>query len=259
MNYGELIKDAFWITWRNRFLWIFGFFAAGTDGSANFNIPDLPSRGFDGFDNDVPPGAGPGNAPPGAVPELLRDPQQWIADNLALILAVGALVLLIVLAFIVLSLISQGALAESVAAIDRGENRRFSSAFRAGLSDFWRVLGYYLLFLLIGLSFLLVIGVPLALLVAGVFAGTESAVARILTVFLTVLVGLALLIGVFMPLSIIGQFALREIVVSREGVVSSIGGGYRLFRRNVGRSLLLWLIQFALSIGVGIALLIAII
>ena len=30
MNYGELIKDAFWITLRNRFLWFFGFFAGGT-------------------------------------------------------------------------------------------------------------------------------------------------------------------------------------------------------------------------------------
>lgn len=50
------------------------------------------------------------------------------------------------------------------------------------------------MFLLIGFGFLLVIGVLLALLVAGVIAGTESVVAQILT---AVLVGLALLIGVF--------------------------------------------------------------
>lgn len=35
MNYGELIKDAFWISWRNRFLWFFGFFAGGTSAGAN--------------------------------------------------------------------------------------------------------------------------------------------------------------------------------------------------------------------------------
>jgi hypothetical protein len=29
MNYGDLIKDAYWITLRNRFLWFFGFFVAG--------------------------------------------------------------------------------------------------------------------------------------------------------------------------------------------------------------------------------------
>ena len=49
MNYGDLIKDAFWITLRNRYLWFFGFFAGGT--SANFN-PPLPSGGFDGFDDN---------------------------------------------------------------------------------------------------------------------------------------------------------------------------------------------------------------
>lgn len=190
-------------------------------------------------------------------PRRASTPANGYSDNLALILAIVTLVALIALFFIVMSLISQGALAESVAAIDRGESRRFSSAFRAGVSNFWRVLGYYLLFILIALGLLLAIGVPLALLSAGVFAGTESVGARILTVVLAGLVGIALLIVVFIPLSIIGQFALREIVVRRERVVASIGSGYRLFRRNLGKSLLVWLIQLAVSIGAGIALLIA--
>jgi hypothetical protein len=44
-------------------------------------------------------------------------------------------------------------------------------------------------------------------------------------------------------------------VVRRERVVGSVGTGYSLFRRNIGRSLLLWLIQIGLSIGIGIAFL----
>ena len=36
MNYWDLVKDAFWITLRNRYLWFFGFFA-GVGGSSNFN------------------------------------------------------------------------------------------------------------------------------------------------------------------------------------------------------------------------------
>ena len=246
MNYGDLIKDAFWLTLRNRYLWFFGFFAGFSgSGSANFNVPSGGSGGFDDDDfGDLPP---------------MSDPGQWLFDNLALILTIAGLVLLILLVFIVLSLVSQGALAESVAAIDRGESRRFSSTFRAGLSNFWRVLGYYLLFILISLGLLLLIGIPIALLVAGVFAGTESAGARVIVVVLAVLAGIVLLIGVFIPLSIIGQFALRGVVVGREGIVGSVGGGYRLFRRNLGRSLLVWLIQLALTIGAGIALLIALI
>ena len=71
------------------------------------------------------------------------------------------------------------------------------------------------------------------------------------------LVGILGLIVVFVPLFIVGQFALRGAVVDREGVLGSVGSGYRLFRRNLGRSLLVWLIKVGLAIAVGISLLIA--
>ena len=206
MNYGEIVKAAFWITLRNRILWFFGFFAGGTSAGANFNTPQATS----------------------AVSTTR-----------------------------ILFLISQGALAESVAALNRGENRRFSSAFGAGVSNFWRVLGYFLLLVLISLGLLLALGIPLALLVTVVFAGTEATGARILTVVLAALVGFVLLLVVFVPLIVVWQLGLREVVLRREGVTGSIGSGYRLFRRNLGKSLLLLVIQIAISIGAGIALLIA--
>ena len=43
MNYGEIVKAAFWITLRNRILWFFGFFAVGTSAGANFNTPQATS------------------------------------------------------------------------------------------------------------------------------------------------------------------------------------------------------------------------
>jgi hypothetical protein len=39
MSYGEIIKAAFWITLRNRYLCFVGFFAGGTSAGANSNIP----------------------------------------------------------------------------------------------------------------------------------------------------------------------------------------------------------------------------
>ena len=42
-----------------------------------------------------------------------------------------------------------------------------------------------------------------------------------------------------------------------EGVLASVGSGYRLFRQNLGRSLLVWLIQLGVMRGAGIALIIA--
>jgi hypothetical protein len=32
VDYGSLISEAFGITWRNRYLWVFGFFVAGSSG-----------------------------------------------------------------------------------------------------------------------------------------------------------------------------------------------------------------------------------
>jgi hypothetical protein len=39
-------------------------------------------------------------------------------------------------------------------------------------------------------------------------------------------------------------------------VLESIAGGFGLFRRNIGRSLLVWLLQLAVMLGLGIATLV---
>ena len=41
--------------------------------------------------------------------------------------------------------------------------------------------------------------------------------------------------------------------------MDSIGGGFGLFRRNIGRSLLAWLLQLGVMLGLGIAMLVVII
>jgi hypothetical protein len=243
MNYGDIIRDAFRITLRNRYLWFFGFFAGGT----GFNYPgNIPSGGGNfNPDNWRRSGA--------SLSGLAAQFGQGALGNAALVVGIVVVVLLLVLVFVFMAILSQGALADSVAAIDRGEGRRFGSTFRSGWSNFWRVLGYFVVFLLISIGFLVVIGIPTALLVGGTFAATQSVGARIFVAVLVGLVAILLLIVVFISLSIVGQYALREIVVRGERVLGSVGSGYGLFRRNIGRSLLLWLIHLGLSIGIGIA------
>ena len=247
MNYGDLIRDAFSITWRNKFLWFFGFFAGGT--SSGFNVPSVPSGGdLDDFD----PGGGSEFSS-----ALVAQGGQGVFENAAFLVALGVLVLVVVLVFIVLGLVSQGALAESVAAIDRGEQRRFSSAFRAGWSNFWRVLGYYAVFILISLALLVVIGVPIGLIVWAVVSSGDPGAGLILAVVVVGLLALLLLIVVFVPLWIVGQLALRELVIGRAGVLSSVSGGARIFWDNLGRSLIVGLIVIALGLAAALALVIA--
>lgn len=245
MNYGDLIKDAFAISWRNKYLWFFGFFAGGVGSSFGGNVPSGAGN-FDGGGSDQSGASG-----------LAAQVGPGVLDNVALLVALFVIIGLLVLLFLVMTLISQGALADNVAAIDRGEGRRFRSGWRAGLGNIWRVLGYYVVYFLIELGLLIAIGVPIALLVGVTFAVTQSVAARVVVAVLAGLLGVAALILVFIPLSIIGQYALREIVVRRAGIFASFGGGYGVFRRNVGKSLLVWLINLGLGIGVGIAALVA--
>lgn len=247
MNYGELIKDAFWLTLRNRYLWFFGLFA-GAGGSANFNFPTDGRGGDNDFDQDEASATFFGQFPfDGPIS----------GAEVATIIGLVLLGLLLFLLFLILVVISNGGLANSVAAIERGERRRFGSTWRAGTSRFWRVLGYYILFFLIGLALLIAIAAPLGLVVTAVFAGTEATGARVTSVVLALLVAIPLLIVVFVSLNIISQFALREIAVRDTGLLASIGGGLRIFRRNLGGSILVWLIQIALVIVATITLLLA--
>ncbi len=248
MNYGELIKDAARIILRNRYLWFFGFFA-GVGGSSNFNFP----RGGGGFEDNDFDRSGASAQFLGQIP--FDGPVSGV--GVAALIGLVLLGLLIFLVFVILAVISNGGLADSVAAIDRGTRRSFGSTWRAGTSRFWRVLGYYILFFLIGLALLIAIAVPLGLVIAAVFAGTEATGARVVSVVLAALVGIPLLIVVFVSLSIISQFALREIVVGGEGVLAAVGGGLRIFWQNLGRSILVWLIQIALIIVATISLLLA--
>jgi hypothetical protein len=208
LNYWDLIRDAFWLTLRNRYLWFFGFFA-GVGGTSDFNF-NLPMSGG-GPNNDFDRGgaSAPFEGPIGGA-------------EVAAIIVFVLLALVLFLIFLALVVISNGGLADSVAAIDRGERRRFGSTWRAGTSRFWRVLGYYILFFLIGLALLIAIAAPIGLVVAAVFVGTEATGARVVSVALAALVAIPLLIVVFVSLSIIAQFALREIVIRGQRVTASV-------------------------------------
>jgi hypothetical protein len=238
LNYGELLSEAFRLIWRNRFLWFFGFFVAGAGGS--FNVP----TSFGNQQGQLPVGPAAG-------------PLRWISENLALFLTVViSVIVVLAVVFIVLSMVSQGALAESVAALHRGETRRFGTAFRNGTSNFWRVLGLKVLFLLMALGLALVIFLPAALGGVAAFSLSDSTGLRVLAVVLGVLFVFVALVVVFLPFAIVNQFALRELVVNRRRVLESIAGGFGLFRRNIGRSLLVWLLQLAVMLGLGIATLV---
>ncbi len=247
MNYGDLIKDSFRLTLRNRYLWFFGFFAGGTATNFFFNAP----TDFSGTPQDFE------NFDPGSMtisPALIA--QSGLGGGtVALSAALVIMALLLFLLVIALSLLSRAALVESAAAVDRGEERRFTSAWREGMGGMWRVLGLGILFFLLGAGLFLAIALPAGLGITIVFVATQSVAARVLVTVAISLVALALFVVIFIPYAIIGQLAMRRMLLAGDGIAGCIGGGYRLFRRNIGSSLLVWLIRLALMFALNIALL----
>ena len=241
MNYGEVIKDAFWITLRNRFLWFFGFLLSGGQvfnllQNAN-NLSQQGAFSFLGYD----------------VPLLFVQARRLVIDNLILFLI---LAVLLVLVGIFLSLIARGALVDGVAALQRREERNFSSAFRAGLSNFWRVLGLSVLVLVIILALWIPIFFIMLFSLFGLFNGIDSSSAGIAIAIFAVLFLLVVVLLIFVPLGIIFVLGLQALILNREGVFGSLGSGYRLLVRRPGRILLVALISFGLGFAASIALLI---
>ena len=232
MEYGKLISSAFRIALENRRLWPFGIFAGSGGGGFSFNYS---SGGDDG-------GSSGGES-------IDIDP--------TLIVILVAIALVLTLFWVVMTTLSQGALADSVAAADRGERRGFRQALRSGRSSFWRVFGLGLLLVGFTLGTLLVVGLIVGGAVVGVLAATDVVAIRVFVIALSALAALAALLVLLLPLVVVGQHSIRELVLAGARPVAAFRGGWRMLRSNIGPSLILALIQqglmFAAYVGVGIA------
>lgn len=239
LDYKELITKPFTIVWRHRWLWLFGFFAGSGGGGFNFNF-----GGGSSWRRDVNPRAD----------LVLARLQTWVAQNLALIIVVAAILLFLFIIFLVASFVARGALVGGVHRIDRDEETSIGDAFRTGLRHFWPVLLLSALLALIVLGPLLAVGLVVALF--AVLLGVAGAIAAGILLgvpFLIVLIPLVIVLG------ILGNYGLRFIVIEDRAPVPALKEAWRLFREQLGVSLLIWLIALGLAIGAGIALVIGLI
>lgn len=241
MDYSRLISDAWRITWRYKYLWVLGLFAAqggGCSVAGNFNTGSFRL-----------PGSG-GN-PLGTVSDI----GQWAQANWVLIVAFFAGLFAV---GIVLAIISVMSTAGLIAGVDdaaaRRPEARIGTAWRRGVACFWRLFGMWVL---VGLVAAVVVAILIAIVAVPIVlsAANHGSVGGV-GVVAAVLIGLVMLLAlipVAAVLSIVLEWAARALVLENTGVVASLSRGWRLFRGNVGSSLLVWLISVVLSLGTAIA------
>ena len=281
MEYGTLIRQAWTITWRYRFLWLLGVLAGGAVG--------MPSLNGGGGGGSTGWRTSPGDVAQ-VSPSLAAAGEQiaaWAAANVGLLIVSGLAVAGIALVLFALSFIAQGSMAQATADLATGHPSSLGQAWGSGVHLFWRYVGLWLV--LVGAA--MVVAAVIGGLVAAVafqfvvsdgqtpllgLAMAATVVAAVVVSFVLfvlrltrnagvprwlVAVGAALfalplftvLIVVGLTVSIVVAFAQRAIAIEDVGPIEALRSGWHLTRDHLGDSLLTWLVNVGLALATGIA------
>jgi hypothetical protein len=243
MNYGQLIREAWAITWRSRFLWVLGLLAGGAVG-----MPALRGSGT----NWRPSRGELGNLPPDLA-RLAGDVEAWALANLGLVIGAAVVVVLLGLAVLALSFVAQGGLTRATADLAEGRPTSLGQAWRAGRRLFWRYVGLAALLALAALVLAAVIGGVVALS----FGVGAAFGARLVTLALAIIFGVPLVLAAAVGavgVSIVVAYAQRAIAIDNVGPLDALAIGWRVLRGHLGESLLGWVINLGIALAAGTTL-----
>ncbi|TMD03326.1 MAG: hypothetical protein E6J02_14045 [Chloroflexi bacterium] len=233
MNYGYLIKRAFDIVARRPYLWLLGFLAGG---ATTFNFPNS--------NYSRPTASGAYHGPNWAVLQnFWNDNWLWIAGIFVFVAILG-------IVLFVLGCIAAGGVIHAAVEHDAGHEYRLGKAWRAGYATAWRIAGLRLLTFVLAILPGLLVG---ALVLAAVAGATSSAAAGLSFGLLAAMASLVS-IAFWLTLGVSYELAKRLIVLEDGRVAESLRNGFGMIRRHFKEVVFGWLILIALSIGVGIAM-----
>ncbi len=246
--YRNILSQAWKITWRYRYLWFFGLFAAllGNGGEM-----EIVLNGFDGGSSNIIPGLqslhGLLQIDFFSVHTLDNIGQLLINDPATLLVSLAIFLLIIFLtAFIVwLVIISQGALVHNAARVISGKKHDFKSGLEAGMKKFWPVFGLNATVKIIIYILLLIVSLP-------VLAETYRSTA-------TISLSFVILFLIFVPLSVVLSFvvkyAVAYAVIKGNHFIDAIRLSWRLFTRNWLVSVEMAFLLFFINLLAGLCLL----
>ena len=242
MDYGNLFTKALDIIWKNKFLILLGVLivlggtSSGGGPQGQYVLPDSD------FQWEELPQFEFGQPFQGWQPSL------FAVGGIAMIVGV---LLLIGLAFWVVGQIARGGLIFGVSEIEKGIQINFSDAFQAGWKKGWSLIGIGLIPAIPGLI-LLVAGGATFFAFGGFAVLTQGNYNLIAPgVFVPLFVLACVLIPTSIILSLLRTFANRACMLEEQGVISAYRRGFEVLSENLGPAVLLFIIQVALSIGIG--------
>jgi hypothetical protein len=246
MDFGKVLGRAWEITWRWKMLWVLGFLAAL--GQAGGFPQSSYSYDWDGFDSFFYRPIGP-----------LDD---FFAAITAAIIAVICVFIIIAIIIWVISVIARGGLIAAVQQIEDDGTTSFGRAWSVGVKKFWTLFGLGILTtlpMLIIFFLSAVVGIAYFIGLVGT-QPTEELVGG--SILLAILCGGLLCCGTFFLGVILEQIRIygeRAAVLEDVGWIDSFVRGWNVLKENLGATIILWLIFFAIGIVIfGITFLIGI-
>jgi hypothetical protein len=256
MDYGQIFTRAWNICWNNKWLFLLGFLAALSTGNSsnNFNYT------FGGEDFPLGPG---GTLPP----NLQQNIETAVAAAVPLLIGLACFGIILGIAIWLLRLTSQAGLIRAANEADAGLKITLRKAFSDGFRYLPRFVAINLLFfvpvILLGIISVVVFAFTFAGSIVAMFAGngaeTEAFASAVGLGALCACLLICLTIPLYIVIAILYPFAQRAIVMEEQGVFASIGRAWRMFRANLGETLVLILLYVGIGIVFGVIVAIVIV
>lgn len=241
MDFGKVLGRAWEITWRWKVLWVFGFLASlgqGTQGTSSYQ-----TSGQD-FDRWV------------------QNPEElWAVGGV--ILAIICFLFIIAIILWVVSVISRGALIAGVVQVEDEGSTSFGRAWAVGRKKFWTLFG---LGVLAALPMIILVFLGAIFFAAGIASGVGLMDAQeaagittiVITSFICAFFLCCVLVIVGMVLEQIRVYGERAAILEDLGWIDAFKRGWQVIKENLGPTIILWLIFFALGIVIFMIILVII-
>lgn len=223
IDYLKIFRDAWKITWNNRFLWWFGFFMLAS-GGANFNY-------FSSRDEKS-------NQDWQAFTEKIHL-QQFFSEHFTLIVVGLFALIMLCLIFLILNFIGRGALIKSTQKILKNEPANFKTGFQDGKRYFGKVFSIFFFSGLVLAICFVVLLTPIAIL----FVEKSYIIATILAIF-----AITILIPLLILTKYIQTYACFYVVLADLKPWLAVENAYAIFKKNILASIIMSLLLIPLGI-----------
>lgn len=227
INYWEIFKKAWQITWNRKYLWWLGLFA-GSGMGFGFNFPS------DFSDKTTSNG--------------WRDHVAAFAENhLSLIIGIVLLVILFFVSLELFKIFAYCGLIKSLLGTDNRKIENFWNALREGKSFFARILSIRIMFAFLVLALVIILALPAIFL----FSAHAYWLGGI-----TALMALLIFFPALIAISFTSQYGIFYVIGSDLPIRYALEQGYKIFVKNIGSSIIMSLLFFPVNILAGLVIII---